>query len=157
MRPFPPLTVSTSPFGAMISPRGVLSAPPDVIFVPVPALLEREAAIGIALMALTRLLATYSVPLGARPRPVGPITSAAGSVRCGKPDPILVMFISRGGFEPQNFRPRRRIVPLRTTLPPAALVPCSTLLTNSSAIDPRLVAAMSQGPSLPSPQHVSRA
>ena len=44
MRPFPPLTVSTSPFGAMISPSGVLSALPLVIIVPVPALLERQVA-----------------------------------------------------------------------------------------------------------------
>ena len=66
MRPFPPLTVSTSPFGAMISPSGVLSAPPLVIVVPVPALLERQVAPGIALIALSTPFATHSVPLGAR-------------------------------------------------------------------------------------------
>src|SRR5262249_16508979 len=156
MRPFPPLTVSTSPFGAMIRPSGVLSAPPDVIFVPVPALLGRRTAPGIALMALARLLAPYSLPVGAGPRPVGPITIAAGSVRCGKPEPILVILRSRGGIAPPTTRFRRRIVPLCTTMPPAAFVPFSTLLTNGSVSGPLLAAAMSQGPLMPSPENGSR-
>src|SRR6516165_373885 len=84
------------------------------------------------------------------------MTSAAGSVRCGKPEPILVVLISRGGLEPQNIRSRRRTVPLCTTLPPAFLVPFSTLLTNSSARGPLLAEVMSQGPLMPLPANVSR-
>ena len=115
-----------------VGAQAVATQQPDVIFVPVPALSDREAARGIALIALTRLLATYSVPFGARARPVGPITSAAGSVRCGKPDPTLVMFISRGGFAPLNIRSKRRIVPVRTTLPPAAVNSALALSTSAT-------------------------
>src|SRR5262249_6591459 len=155
MSPFPPLTVSTLPLGAMIRPSGVLSAPPLVTTRPVPALLARDGAPGIALMLLLRPLATYSVFL-LSPSRVGPITRAAGSVRWGKPEPILVMFIIRGGFEPLIIRPMRRIVPLRTTLPLALTVPFSTLLTNSWAREPLLAAAMSHGPLIPCPANVSR-
>ncbi len=47
-------------------------------------------------------------------------------------------------------------MPLLTTLPPAALVPASTLVTNSSANGPRVASAMSQGPLMPLPESVSR-
>src|SRR4029077_16884517 len=132
------------------------SDPPLVIVVPVPALLERQVALGIALIALSTPFATYSVPLGARAAPVAPITMAAGSVRCGKPEPIVVVLIHRGGWEPPTRRTRRSTVPLFTTWPPAALVPASTLVTNSSANGPRVASPMSQGPLMPWPDKVSR-
>src|SRR5215471_3780751 len=84
------------------------------------------------------------------------MTRAAGSVRCGKPEPILVVLISRGGPEPPAIRSRRRTVPLCTTMPPAALVPFSTLVTNSCEAGPRLTEVMSQGPLMPLPANVSR-
>src|SRR5215831_157337 len=84
------------------------------------------------------------------------MTRAAGSVRCGKPEPILVVLISCGGREPPAIRSRRRTVPLCTTMPPAALVPFSTLVTNSCANGPRLTEVMSQGPLMPLPANVSR-
>ena len=40
--PSAPLTVSTFPFGATVSPSGVFSAPPEVTTKPVPALLSPE-------------------------------------------------------------------------------------------------------------------
>src|SRR5215471_13238815 len=84
------------------------------------------------------------------------MTRAAGSVRCGKPEPILVVLISCGGREPAAIRSRRRTVPLCTTMPPAALVPFSTLVTNSCEAGPRLTEVMSQGPLMPLPANVSR-
>src|SRR5215472_2042443 len=84
------------------------------------------------------------------------MTRAAGSVRCEKPDPILVVLTSCGGWEPPIIRSRRSTVPLWTTMPPAALVPFSTLVTNSCAVGPLLTEVISQGPLMPLPANVSR-
>lgn len=76
-------TVSTSPLGATVRPSGVLSAPPEVTVWPVPALLRRNVANRIAAILLATLSATNNVPWESRPTPVGPTTSAAGSVSRG--------------------------------------------------------------------------
>ena len=69
IRPSPPLTVSTFPFGATMRPSGTFSLPPELTTMPVPALLCRITAFGIALIRLARLFATYSVPLRLSPTP----------------------------------------------------------------------------------------
>src|SRR5579862_9561694 len=86
-------------------------------------------------MRLFRLSATYSV-LWFLPRvtPVGPITSAAGSVRSENPEPMTVSD-STDGAPPdgETSRSTRTTVPSLTTLPPAATVPLSTFVTNRDA------------------------
>src|SRR5262249_28366461 len=100
------------------------------------------------------LSATNNLPCTPRPRPVGPTTSAAGSVCSPNPDPITVCLTSSGGLPPRSTRISRSTVPMFTVAPPAATVPFSTLLTNSTATLPALMVAMSQGPLMPWPAMV---
>src|SRR5215471_4688859 len=154
-RPSPPLTVSTLPLGAMIRPSGVLSLPPEVTTEPVPALWLRNTAFLIRVIRFEALSATKRVPRALRPTPVGPTTSAAGSVLSANPEPITVWRISSGGLLPRSFSTRRSTVPLWTTFGLAATVPLRTLVTNSAATEPLLMAVMSQGPLMPWPDRVS--
>src|SRR4029077_14919 len=88
------------------------------------------------------------------PTPVGPITSAAGSVRSAKPDPITVIDCKKGsGWVRASVN--RATVPLCTTLSPDATVPFKTLVTNRSAMLPASRAVMSQGPLMSEPKNVS--
>src|SRR5580700_1064958 len=108
MKPSPPLTVRTSPLGATARPSGKFRLPRWERVVPVPAEVVRSMALGITAIRLLSVSATYSARLllptavvqssgslalhaGLRPTPVGPITSAAGSVRSEKPEPITVI------------------------------------------------------------------
>src|ERR1019366_9438635 len=83
--PFPPLTVSTSPPGAIARPRGALSAPPEVTSAPVPALLCRASAPGIALIAFVAVSAVHAVPSDCFADPALPVKDqqAAGFRRRG--------------------------------------------------------------------------
>src|SRR5215468_4737848 len=139
----------------MARPNGVLSAPFLVTTLPVPALVARTSAAGIAVILFPTLSATNSVPWELRPRPVGPTTRAAGSVCSPNPDPTTVCAASSGGLPPRSRRVRRSTVPWLTVAPPAATVPLRTLLTNSAASEPPLTVAMSQGPLMPCPAMVS--
>ena len=80
--------------------------------------------------------ATYRVPARLSPTPVGPRTNAAALVCSAKPEPILVLATTRGGRWPKSRSRSLTTVPRCTTLPPAATVPFSTLVTNTSAVRP---------------------
>ena len=77
-------------------------------------------------------------------------------MRCGKPEPIVVMLFTAGGWLPYRARFSRSTVPWCTTLPLALTVPLSTLVTNRSAMLPKLAEVMSHGPLMPLPEMVSR-
>ena len=93
--------------------------------------------------------ATYSVPFRPRPTPVGPMTRAEELVSCGNPEPIVVSPISLGSPRAGVVTISRSTVPRRTTLPPPATVPLSTLVTNKAETDRPPTAVMSQGPLMP--------
>ena len=76
---------------------------------PVPALPRLLSASGMAATRLLRLSATKRVPSAPNPTPVGPMTSAAGSVRSANPEPMTVREIyadrarytaTGGGYDP---------------------------------------------------------
>ena len=102
MFPSPLLTVRTSPLGAMARPSGPFRWLPEVTTDPVPALLPRNTASGMAVIRFFTVSATYRVPCGLRPTPVGPITRAAGSVFSANPEPMVVTPVHRGGWLPDN-------------------------------------------------------
>src|SRR5580704_8316524 len=98
----------------------------------------------MAAILLLIVSATYSVPFQLRPTPVGPSTSAAGSVRAEKPDPILVLERTRGVWY------GLLVMTSRSTVPPLGLgclprTPPSTLVTNSTLTRPWSRAVMSHG------------
>src|SRR5580704_15376272 len=154
--PSPPLTVRTSPLGAMTRPSGLFSAPPRDTVKPAPALKLRNTASGMAAIRLVIVSATYSVPFGARPSPVGPRTRAEEFSASGKPDPIVARNQMNGSPKRGILMTSRNTVPPKTVWPPPATVPFSTLVTNSTAWLPRSRVAMSHGPLMPLPQKVSR-
>ena len=88
--------------------------------------------------------------------PVGPITSAFGSVLWGKPDPISVRSSSRGAVASSSGIRRVILttVPPFTVAPLAATVPLSTLVTNSGTTRlPASKAVMSHGPLIMAPEN----
>src|SRR5579864_6881901 len=87
-----PLTVRIFPFTARVIASGSFKAPPLETVELVPAVDIRLRGSLIAAMRLFRLSATKSVLLFLlSARPVGPITSAAGSVRSENPEPMTVI------------------------------------------------------------------
>src|SRR5580704_3294686 len=84
------------------------------------------------------------------------MTNADALVCSENPEPIVVTARSFGGLFQYVRTSSRSTVPLLTTAPFAATVPCSTLVTNRSAFRPWRRAAMSHGPLMPWPEIVSR-
>src|ERR1022692_1805558 len=134
-RPLLPFTVRILPLlGSVVRPSGSFRVGLLDTVTPIPALEVRLAALGIAAIRLSRLSATYSVPVADSPSPVGPMTSAAGSVLSGNPEPIVVMDTTDGMLVCERARLMRTTVPSSTRLPLPATVSLSTLVTNRSAV-----------------------
>src|ERR1700733_3510967 len=163
MLPSPPLAVRMSPFGASVIPSGALRSPPaDTVSAPFRAGNSRKDASGIAAIRLPWVSATYNVPSGANATPVGPITSALGSVRSGKPVAITSSSSTNGRTPGMVSSWIRTTVPPSTTFPgtpgppvSAATVPFSTLVTYSVVKKPWSTAVMSHGPLIGPPAIVS--
>ncbi len=165
IRPLLPFTVSTLPFGASTNPSGSSSTGASETVIPPgrPKVLLRHRALGTAAIRLLAESATYSVPFHPRATPVGPITSAAGSVCSAKPEATTVCDSIFGFWPWKSPTLMRTTVPPLTTLPgwsdgmpsSAATVPLSTLVTNKYAVLPMLVAVMSHGPLMAPPAQVS--
>src|ERR1022692_382195 len=146
-RPLLPFTVRILPLlGSVVRPSGSFRVGLLDTVTPIPALEVRLAALGIAAIRLSRLSATYSVPVADSPSPVGPMTSAAGSVLSGNPEPIVVMDTTDGMLVCERARLMRTTVPSSTRLPLPATVSLSTLVTNRSAVVSMSNAVISQGP-----------
>src|ERR1035437_4940318 len=152
-RPLLPLVVTTSPPGTTVSPSGSFSGPPEVsVIPPAPSALVRVSASGIAAIRFPSESETYSVPFVSRPTPVGPTTSALGSVCSANPVPITVLEITCGFESWPIDNTILTTVPSWTTAPLAATVPLSTLVTNRTArLLPSRTAVMSQGPLMSPP------
>ena len=154
--PLPLLTVRMSPPGATTRPSGPLSWWPTETVKPRPALKPRKIASGMPATRFASVSATYRVPFGPRPTPVGPMTRAEEFSVSGKPDPIVVLNWIHGRPDRGIWTTRRSTVPPKTVPPFAATVPFRTLVTNRTAWLPRSREAMSQGPLMPWPANVSR-
>jgi len=101
-------------------PSGALSAPPAERVLAVAATaLVRVSACGMAETVLVSVSSTYSVPLRPSARPVGARTSAALFPRHGKPVPITVVPVSRGGDAALRARSRRTTVQFPVTGTPS--------------------------------------
>src|SRR5215469_5522664 len=150
--PSPPLAVRMSPLGAMARPSGSLIAPPAVIWVTLPGVVLSAWLTDTILLSLLSAMNSVS-PL--RPRPVGPTTSDAGSVRSGSPLAITVSSVTFGLPVAGRDSPIRTTVPPSTTFGLAATVPLRTLVTNSVAVVPASTAVISHGPLIGPPEIVA--
>src|SRR3984957_14737361 len=155
MRPLLPLTVRMSPFGAIASPGGPLSLPPDVTVAPGPALPDRTSACATAVIVLFCVFAMYSQSRRPSPTPVGPSTNADAFCCSARPDATLVVATHWGARPRRSTRVRRRTVPWWTTDMVCWTPPFSTLVTNRWAIRPCSAMVESHGPLIPCPRNVS--
>jgi hypothetical protein len=112
-------------------------------------------ALGIAAMRFWRVSVTKRVlPSAPKPKPVGPITNAAGSVRSPNELAMVVNDVA-AGVAPVRDSSMRNMLPCETTAPLAATVPFRTLATNSTAVVPISSAVISHGPLMPLPEIVA--
>src|SRR5271165_3288594 len=122
---------------------------------------SRRSALGIAAIRLPSESATYTVcsnqdrPV-ATAEPVGPTTTATGSVRSGKPLAMTVFDRTRGGRPGGVNSTMRTTVPPSTGVSPEASVPLRTFVTYRTLVCPKkeLVALRSHGPLIGDPEIV---